>query len=226
MLSIFSRGLRACSTLVLRLERDCASLGSGWAREGAPAREIERHRGGTEILELVDALTEDLAAGMRVGSGSSARSSSGRGESAPTWCYPARGRRAGLFLWHAFATDKAKATTHVDDATMAVAGFTAALPDAAGASAVTAERPPSVARLSRRSRDVGHRPGRPASAGFLARTDAERAVHPAFRGAGKSLCSRQRDVPGRTRTSDLWFSDRCSNPAAPTQVPRARDRVA
>lgn len=41
-------------------------------------------------------------------------------------------------------TVKAKASTHVDDATIAVACFTAALPDPTGANAVTAERPLSL----------------------------------------------------------------------------------
>lgn len=51
---------------------------------------------------------------------------------------------AGLFLWEAFVTEKAKAVTHVDDATIAVTCFTAALPDPGRASAVTAERPLSL----------------------------------------------------------------------------------
>ena len=51
---------------------------------------------------------------------------------------------AGLFLWEAFVTGKAKAVTHVDDATVAVACFTAALPDPRSASAVIAERPLSL----------------------------------------------------------------------------------
>lgn len=50
----------------------------------------------------------------------------------------------GLFLWEAFVTANAKAATHVDDATVAVACFTAALPDPRSASTVTAERPLSL----------------------------------------------------------------------------------
>jgi hypothetical protein len=52
--------------------------------------------------------------------------------------------RRGLFLWEAFVTDKAKADSHVDDATVAVACFSAALPDPRTASVVTAERPLSL----------------------------------------------------------------------------------
>jgi hypothetical protein len=44
----------------------------------------------------------------------------------------------------AFVTDKAKAATHVDDATIAVACFCAALPDPARQNAVLAERPLSL----------------------------------------------------------------------------------
>jgi hypothetical protein len=50
----------------------------------------------------------------------------------------------GLFLWEAFVTRGAKAASHVDDATVAVACFTAALPDPGSANAVTAERPLSL----------------------------------------------------------------------------------
>jgi hypothetical protein len=50
----------------------------------------------------------------------------------------------GLFLWEAFVTEKAKATTHVDDATIAVACFTAALPNPMSENAVRAERPLSL----------------------------------------------------------------------------------
>jgi hypothetical protein len=50
----------------------------------------------------------------------------------------------GLFLWEAFVTAAAKGATHVDDAAIAVAAFTAALPDPAQASTVTAERPLSL----------------------------------------------------------------------------------
>jgi uracil-DNA glycosylase len=51
---------------------------------------------------------------------------------------------SGLFLWEAFVTDRAKAATHVDDATIAVAAFRDALPDPQSANAVTAERPISL----------------------------------------------------------------------------------
>ncbi|MGE5434467.1 MAG: hypothetical protein ACM3S3_06740, partial [Candidatus Doudnabacteria bacterium] len=50
----------------------------------------------------------------------------------------------GLFLWEAFVTDRAKAATHVDDATVAVTAFRNALPDPTTANAVTAERPLSL----------------------------------------------------------------------------------
>jgi hypothetical protein len=50
----------------------------------------------------------------------------------------------GLFLWEAFVTDRAKATTHVDDAAVAVAAFRDALPDPRIANAVDAERPLSL----------------------------------------------------------------------------------
>jgi hypothetical protein len=52
--------------------------------------------------------------------------------------------RQGLFLWEAFVTDLAKATTHVGDAGVAVAAFRDALPDPTSANAVTAERPLSL----------------------------------------------------------------------------------
>lgn len=51
----------------------------------------------------------------------------------------------GLFVWEAFVTADAKATTHVDDATVAVECFVAALPDPRGANAVIAEHPLSLA---------------------------------------------------------------------------------
>jgi uracil-DNA glycosylase len=51
---------------------------------------------------------------------------------------------SGLFLWEAFVTDRAKAMTHVDDATVAVTAFLDALPELAAANAVTAERPLSL----------------------------------------------------------------------------------
>jgi hypothetical protein len=53
----------------------CADIGSipdrrfGWARSEAEEDEIERHRGGTEIVELLDALSDDLAAGHGVALG-------------------------------------------------------------------------------------------------------------------------------------------------------------
>jgi hypothetical protein len=172
----------------------CADVGSikngnfGWAREEVPAGEIERHRGGTEILGLVDAVARDLAAGVPVALGfecplfvpvpedpsslGAARPdertrpwSAGAGTGALTtglvqaaWVLAElRNRRstervfldwaafeaagAGLFLWEAFVTENAKAATHVDDATIAVACFTSALPDPGQANAVTAERP-------------------------------------------------------------------------------------
>jgi len=50
----------------------------------------------------------------------------------------------GLLIWEAFVSAAAKGTTHVDDATIAVAAFSAALPDPPAASAVTAERPLSL----------------------------------------------------------------------------------
>jgi hypothetical protein len=175
----------------------CADVGSirqgnfGWAREEVPAREIERHRGGTEILGLVDAVVKDLAAGVPVALGfecplfvpvpenALALGAARPGEGMRPWSAGAgtgalttglvqaawvltelRNRRpndgffldwtafetagAGLFLWEAFVTEKAKAVTHVDDATIAVACFTAALPEPGRASAVTAERPLSL----------------------------------------------------------------------------------
>jgi hypothetical protein len=56
--------------------------------------------------------------------------------------FAAAGR--GLFLWEAFVTDKAKATTHVDDAIIAVARFRGSLPDPTASNAVAAERPLSL----------------------------------------------------------------------------------
>jgi hypothetical protein len=47
----------------------CADIGSvprgnfGWARSDEREGVVERHRGGTEIVELVETVTEDLAAG-------------------------------------------------------------------------------------------------------------------------------------------------------------------
>ena len=60
---------------VQRLAIYCADVGSikqgnfGWAREEVPAGDIERHRGGTEIAELVGVLFEDLSAGVPVALG-------------------------------------------------------------------------------------------------------------------------------------------------------------
>lgn len=51
----------------------------------------------------------------------------------------------GLLVWEAFVSASAKGTTHVDDATIAVAAFSAALPDPTIASAITAEGPLSLA---------------------------------------------------------------------------------
>jgi hypothetical protein len=53
----------------------CADIGSvprgrfGWARSDTDEAGIERHRGGTEIIDLVDAVAEDLAAGRPVALG-------------------------------------------------------------------------------------------------------------------------------------------------------------
>jgi hypothetical protein len=175
----------------------CADIGSvpngrfGWARSEPDETTIERHRGGTEIIDFVDAVAEDLAAGqpvalgfecplfvpipeqpLRLGTarpGEKNRSwSAGAGAGAMAtgivevawilselrrglpdtrayldWAdFTAAG--TGLFLWEAFVTDRAKAATHVDDATVAVAAFRDALPDVTTANAVTAERPLSL----------------------------------------------------------------------------------
>jgi hypothetical protein len=175
----------------------CADVGSikqgnfGWARADVPALELERHHGNTEIIELVDALDEDLTNGVRVTLGfecplvvpvpsealrlGSARAgdgtrawSAGAGTGAlatglvqAAWVLAElRARQPdkhvhldweafadaepGLFLWEAFVTDRAKATTHVDDASIAVACFVEALPDPRKANAVVAERPLSL----------------------------------------------------------------------------------
>jgi hypothetical protein len=175
----------------------CADIGSvpngrfGWARSEPDETTIERHRGGTEIIDLVDAVAQDLAAGqpvalgfecplfvpipeqpLRLGTarpGEKNRSwSAGAGAGAMAtgivevaWILSELRRglpdtRAhldwadlmaagtGLFLWEAFVTDRAKAATHVDDATVAVAAFRDALPDVTNANAVTAERPLSL----------------------------------------------------------------------------------
>jgi uracil-DNA glycosylase len=159
----------------------CADIGSvpngrfGWARADTASAAIERHRGGTEIVDLVESISEDLRGGMRVALGfecplfvpvprnplelGKARPgehnrswSAGAGsgalatglvqvawilrelhERAPTtelhFDWSAFTHSGGLFIWEAFVTDKAKATTHVDDATVAVETFIATLPD-------------------------------------------------------------------------------------------------
>jgi hypothetical protein len=59
----------------MRLVIYCADVGSirqgrfGWARSAADEGETERHRGGMEIVELVDGLAGDLAAGRGVALG-------------------------------------------------------------------------------------------------------------------------------------------------------------
>ena len=50
----------------------------------------------------------------------------------------------GVFVWEAFVTATAKGVSHVADAEIAVAAFTAALPDPRRAATVTAERPLSL----------------------------------------------------------------------------------
>jgi hypothetical protein len=52
--------------------------------------------------------------------------------------------RRGLFLWEAFVSGAAKGATHVDDASIAVAAFVAALPDPREGESITAERPLSL----------------------------------------------------------------------------------
>src|SRR6266545_5843342 len=171
----------------------CADVGSipngrfGWARSAADEGKIERHRGGTEIVELLDGLADDLAAGqavalgfecplfvpvpeqpLRLGRarpGEGNRSwSAGAGAGAMAtgivevaWIFSELRRRCpkakpyldwaefaaagcGLFLWEAFVTAGAKAATHVDDATVAVAAFRDCLPHPTAMNAVTAER--------------------------------------------------------------------------------------
>jgi hypothetical protein len=173
----------------------CADIGSvpngrfGWARSTPEAEEVERHRGGTEIAELVDSLVADLQADRpvalgfecplylpvpdeplwlgRARQGEANRSwSAGAGAGAlatgavqVAWILAELRRQAqdteswldweaftqsgrGLFLWEAFVTDRAKAATHVDDATVAVAAFRDALPDISAANAVRTEARP------------------------------------------------------------------------------------
>lgn len=54
----------------------------------------------------------------------------------------------GLFLWEAFVTERAKASTHVDDAAVAVAHFSETLPDPTLHNAVVAVRPLSLIGLA------------------------------------------------------------------------------
>jgi hypothetical protein len=54
-------------------------------------------------------------------------------------------RQRGLLIWEAFVTADAKGATHVNDAEIAVEAFTRALPNPAVTSAVSAERPLSLA---------------------------------------------------------------------------------
>jgi hypothetical protein len=148
------------------------------------------HRGGTEIVELVEAVAEDLASERRValgfecplyvpvpenplelgkarlGEGNRSWSAGvGAGALATglvevAWILRALRKRAadtaihldwtefkaagGLFLWEAFVTDRAKAATHVDDATVAASAFLDALPDPEQRNAVTTAEPLSL----------------------------------------------------------------------------------
>lgn len=173
----------------------CADIGSvpngrfGWARVASGENDVERHRDGTEIAQLVDALAADIGAGRpvalgfecplylpvpdkplllgRARQGEANRSwSAGAGAGAlatgaveVAWILAALRERLpasgptldwdafmqsgrGLFLWEAFVTDRAKAATHVDDATVAVSAFRDALPDIAAANAVSTEARP------------------------------------------------------------------------------------
>ena len=69
----------------------------------------------------------------------------------------------GLLVWEAFVSAGAKGTSHVDDATIAVAAFARALHDPTAASTITAERPLSLAGASRRMERMARRAGRLAS---------------------------------------------------------------
>jgi hypothetical protein len=175
----------------------CADIGSvqndrfGWARVEADDFDIERHRGGKEITDLVEAVAEDLAArnevalgfecplfvpvpkeplhlgmarpgeGNRSWSAGAGAGSMATGIAQVTWILTELRRRCpkttayvdwsqfrtaggGLFLWEAFVTDRAKATTHVDDAVVAVTAFRNALPNVLAANAVTAKRTVSL----------------------------------------------------------------------------------
>ncbi len=70
----------------------------------------------------------------------------GRNTNEPLWldwaAFSAVGH--GLLVWEAFVTSTAKGVTHVDDAAIAVAAFTKALPDPRKASTISAARPLSV----------------------------------------------------------------------------------
>jgi hypothetical protein len=174
----------------------CADIGSvpnnrfGWARGEDTAEGIEPHRGGAEIVELVDEIADDLNQGHRValgfecplfipvpshplqlgrarpgegnrswsaGAGSGALAT-GLAEAAwilselrsrcPTAVvhldWAEFGDAGGLFLWEAFVSSKAKGTTHVGDAAIAVEAFREALPDPRAANALGGERPLSL----------------------------------------------------------------------------------
>jgi hypothetical protein len=183
--------------LFVKLAIYCADIGSvpndrfGWARNDTAAAMIEEHRGGTEVVDLVDAVAEDLAMGWAVALGFECplfvpvprepfRLGMARhGERNRSWSAGAgagvlatglvqvawilselRSRRpgasphldwgqftnagSGLFLWEAFVSRGAKATTHLEDATVAVSAFRAALPDPTHANAITTDRPLSL----------------------------------------------------------------------------------
>jgi Uracil DNA glycosylase superfamily len=192
-----SRSLLAYRPGVQQLLIYCADIGSvpnarfGWARAEAVDSEVERHRGGTEIIDLVEAVSNELMTGGAVALGfecplfvpvpeQAVRLGSARaGEGNRPWSAGAGagalatgvvqvawilqelrerttnatvhlawqhfiGAGRGLFLWEAFVTDRAKATSHVDDATVAVAAFRGSLPDPTAANAVSAHRPLSL----------------------------------------------------------------------------------
>src|SRR5215218_1010569 len=146
----------------------------GWACTDAAGDRVERHRGSAEIGDLVEIVAADIADGRAVALGLECplyvpvpqqplRLGTARiGEGNRSWSAGAgAGARAtaaqpfldwetftraghGLFLWEAFVTDRAKAATHIDDATVAVTAFRDALPDVTAANAVTADRPLSL----------------------------------------------------------------------------------
>jgi len=68
-------GTRRSILLRVKLTIYCADIGSvpkgrfGWARSHADEAGIERHREGTEIVELVDAVAEDVTVGWAVALG-------------------------------------------------------------------------------------------------------------------------------------------------------------